>query len=65
MLYKIVDGRNGRGSTAILTNVDFGDWPEYLEDPALVMALLDRVSDAIVFRFEGESYRKNRTRKGQ
>jgi DNA replication protein DnaC len=65
MLYKVVDGRNGRGSTAFLTNVDFGDWTEYLGDPALVMALLDRVSDAIVFRFAGESYRKNRTRKGQ
>ena len=65
MLYKVVDGRNGRGSTAFLTNVDFGDWTEYLGDPALVMALLDRVSDAIVFRFEGESYRKKRTRKGQ
>ena len=64
MLYKVIDGRYGRGSTAILTNVDFGDWTEYLGDPALVMALLDRVSDAIVFRFEGESYRKNRARKG-
>lgn len=65
MLYKVIDGRHGRGSTAILTNVDFGDWTEYLGDPALVMALLDRVSDAIVFRFEGQSYRKNRARKGQ
>ena len=65
MLYKVVVGRNGRGSTAILTNVVFGDWTEYLGDPALVMALLDRVSDAIVFRFEGESYRKKRMRKGQ
>jgi DNA replication protein DnaC len=66
MLYKVVDGRNGRGSTAYLTNVDFGDWTEYLGDPALVMALLDRVSDnAIVYRFEGKSYRKNRTKQAQ
>jgi DNA replication protein DnaC len=63
MLYKVVDSRNGRGSTAFLTNVDFGDWTEYFGDPALVMALLDRVSDnAIVFRFEGKSYRKSRTK---
>jgi DNA replication protein DnaC len=63
MLYKVVDSRNGRGSTAFLTNVDFGDWTEYLGDPALVMALLDRVSDnAIIFRFEGKSYRKSRTK---
>ncbi len=54
---------NGRGSTAFLTNVDFGDWTEYLGDPALVMALLDRVSDnAIIFRFAGKSYRKSRTK---
>lgn len=63
LLYKVVDSRNGRGSTAFLTNVDFSDWTEYFGDPALVMALLDRVSDnAIVFRFEGKSYRKHRTK---
>ena len=66
MLYKVVDSRNGRGSTAFLTNVDFSDWTEYLGDPALVMALLDRVSDnAIVFRFEGKSFRKSRTKQAQ
>ena len=66
LMYKVVDGRNGRGSTAFLTNVDFGDWTEYFGDPALVMALLDRVSDnAIVFRFEGKSFRKNRTKQAQ
>jgi DNA replication protein DnaC len=63
LLYKVVDSRNGRGSTAFLTNVDFSEWTEYLGDPALVMALLDRVSDnAIVVRFKGKSYRKNRTK---
>lgn len=50
-------------STAFLTNVDLRDWSEYMGDPALVMALLDRVSDnAIAFRFEGKSYRKHRTK---
>lgn len=63
LLYKVVDSRNGRGSTAFLTNVDFTDWTEYFGDPALVMALLDRVSDnAIVLRFEGKSYRRHRTK---
>ena len=37
------------------------DWTEYLGDPSLVMALLDRVVDnAIVIRFEGKSYRQHR-----
>lgn len=65
LLYKVVDSRSGRSSTAFLTNVDFGDWTEYFGDPALVMALLDRVSyNSLVFRFEGKSYRKNRSKQG-
>ncbi len=61
LLYKVVDSRNGRGSTAFVTNVDFTDWSDYLGDPPLIMALLDRVVDsAIVLRFEGKSYRKHR-----
>ena len=43
--YKVIDGRNRRSSTAIITNVSFDDWTEYLGDPPLTMALLDRVVD--------------------
>jgi DNA replication protein DnaC len=66
LLYKVIDARNGRGSTAFVTNVDFSDWSEYLGDPPLVMAMLDRVVDsAIVLRFEGKSYRQHRTEQKQ
>ena len=66
LLYKVVDARSGRGSTAFVTNVDFSDWTEYLGDPPLVMALLDRVVDnAIVIRFEGKSYRQHRAQQKQ
>lgn len=66
LLYKVVDSRSGRASTAFVTNVDFGDWTEYLGDPPLVMALLDRVVDsAIVQKFEGTSYRKHRAEQKQ
>ena len=66
LLYKVVDARNGHGSTAFVTNVDFSDWTEYLGDPPLVMALLDRVVDnAIVIRFEGKSHRKHRAEQKQ
>lgn len=66
LLFKVVDSRNGRGSTAFVTNVDFGDWTDYLGDPPLVMALLDRVVDsAIVQKFEGISYRKHRAEQKQ
>lgn len=58
LLYKVIDHRNGRASTALVTNVDFKEWTDYLGDPPLAMALLDRVVDnAIIQRFEGKSYR--------
>lgn len=66
LLYKVVDARSGRGSTAFVTNVDFQDWTEYIGDPPLVMALLDRVVDsAIRIRFDGKSYRQHRAEQKQ
>jgi DNA replication protein DnaC len=58
LLYKVIDSRSRRGSTALVTNIDFKDWTDYLGDPPLVMAILDRmVDDVIIQRFEGKSYR--------
>ena len=57
----MIDSRSRRGSTAMVTNIDFDGWTEYLGDPPLAMALLDRVVDgAIIQRMDGESYRKHR-----
>lgn len=61
LLYKIIDSRSRRGSTALVTNIKFEDWTDYLGDPPLAMALIDRmVDDAIIERFEGKSYRAYR-----
>ncbi len=61
LLYKVIDSRSRRGSTAIVTNIDFDGWTDYLGDPPMAMALLDRVVDgAIIQRLDGESYRKFR-----
>jgi DNA replication protein DnaC len=58
LLYKIIDSRSRRGSTALVTNIEFEDWTDYLGDPPLAMALIDRmVDDAIIERFKGKSYR--------
>jgi DNA replication protein DnaC len=58
LLYKVIDSRNRRSSTALVTNVDFKEWTSYLGDPPLAMALLDRVvDDAVIQRFAGKSYR--------
>jgi DNA replication protein DnaC len=62
LLYKVVNGRSGK-STAVVTNVDFEDWAEYLGDPPLAMAFLDRIVDgAIIFKLKGKSYRANRAK---
>jgi len=45
LLYKVIDSRSRKGSTALVTNIDFKDWTDYLGDPPLAMALLDRVVD--------------------
>jgi DNA replication protein DnaC len=61
LLYKVIDSRSRKGSTALVTNIDFKDWTDYLGDPPLAMALLDRVVDgAIIQRFKGKSYRAYR-----
>ncbi len=63
LLYKVIDGRNRRSSTAIITNVNLEDWTDYLGDPPMTMALLDRVVDQTnVITFKGDSIRKPKTK---
>lgn len=58
LLYKVVDARNQKASTALVTNIQFEDWTDYLDDPPLAMALLDRVVyRAIIHNLKGKSYR--------
>jgi DNA replication protein DnaC len=64
LVYKVIEKRGPRRSTALITNIDFDAWNEYLEDGPLVMALLDRLFEsAIIMRFpEAKSYRAHRAR---
>jgi DNA replication protein DnaC len=58
LLYKIIAARNQKRSTAVVTNVDFEKWGEYLTDGPLAMAFLDRlVERAVVLKVTGKSYR--------
>jgi DNA replication protein DnaC len=64
LFYKVIDARSGKRSTALATNIDFEAWSEYLGDPPLAMAFLDRVVDgAIVLKIRGKSYRAHRAKK--
>jgi DNA replication protein DnaC len=63
LLYKVVDNRTNR-STAMVTNISFEAWAEYLGDAPLAMAVLDRVVDgAIILKIEGLSYRASRVKR--
>lgn len=64
LFYKVIDARSGQRSTALATNIDFEAWGEYLGDPPLAMAFLDRVVDgAILLKFRGKSYRAHRAKR--
>ena len=64
LFYKLIDARSGKRSTALATNIDFEAWSDYLGDPPLAMAFLDRVVDgAILLKIRGKSYRAHRAKK--
>jgi DNA replication protein DnaC len=61
LLYKVIDSRGPKRSTAMVTNISFEAWADYLGDAPLAMAILDRLVDgAIVLKIEGRSYRAHR-----
>jgi len=61
LFYKIMDARSQKASTALVTNIDFDAWGDYLGDPPLAMAFLDRLVDgAIILKIKGKSYRAHR-----
>lgn len=63
LLYKLIDARSPNRSTALVTNIDFEAWGDYLGDPPLAMAFLDRIVDgAIIVKINGKSYRAHRAR---
>jgi DNA replication protein DnaC len=64
LLYKVVDSRSPTKSTALVTNIGFEAWADYLGDAPLAMAILDRLVDgAIVLKIEGRSYRAHGARR--
>lgn len=63
LLYKIIDARGQHHSTALVTNIDFEAWGDYLGDVPLAMAFLDRLVDgAIILKLKGKSYRAHRAK---
>jgi DNA replication protein DnaC len=63
LLYKVIASRHQKGSTILITNLDFDGWTAYLGDAPLAMAMLDRLVDgAVVIKITGRSYRAHRSK---
>lgn len=63
LLYKVIDSRLHRHSTALVTNLELDAWEQYIQDGPLAMAMLDRLVDgAHLIRFRGRSYRAHRVK---
>ena len=63
LLYKVIESRHQKRSTAIFTNLDFDKWADYLRDPLIGMAFLDRFVEAatiIKIKKEARSHRAAR-----
>jgi DNA replication protein DnaC len=66
LLYKVIASRNQQCSTALVSNIDFDRWGDYLADGPLAMAFLDRlIEGAIIIKIKGDSYRARRNRNGK
>jgi DNA replication protein DnaC len=58
LLYKVIAARSQKSSTALISNIDFDKWGDYMIDGPLAMAFLDRlVEGAVIIKIIGDSYR--------
>ena len=65
MFFSVVNARYERGSILVTTSKGVAEWGDYLSDPTLAAALLDRfLHHCHVINISGESYRlKEKARK--
>ena len=59
MLFELISARYERRSTLITANQPFGEWGKIFPDPAMTLAVVDRlVHHATIFEINVESYRR-------
>jgi len=64
LFFKVIDGRYCKASTIITTNIDFKDLGDYLGDPVVTTAIVDRmVHHSIIISIDGPSYRMHESGK--
>ncbi len=58
LFHKVIEGRYCKGSTIITTNVDFKELGDYLGNPVITAATVDRmIHHSIIINIEGPSWR--------
>jgi len=58
LFFKVIEARYCKNATLMTTNIDFQALGEYLGDPVITTAVVDRmVHHAIIMNFDGPSYR--------
>lgn len=64
LFFKVIDGRYCKGSTLLTTNIDFADLGDYLGDPVVTTAIVDRmVHHSIIINIDGPSWRMHESKK--
>jgi DNA replication protein DnaC len=64
LFFKVIDHRYGKASTLLTTNVDFKTLGDYLGDPVMTTAIVDRmVHHSIIINIQGPSWRMNESKK--
>ena len=63
LFFKVIDARYCKGSTLLTTNIDFKALGDYLGDPVVTTAIVDRmVHHSIIINVEGPSYRMHQSK---
>lgn len=64
LFFKVIDARYCKSSTIMTTNITFRDLGDYLGDPVITTALVDRmIHHAIIINIDGPSYRMHESKK--
>ncbi len=64
LFFKVIQGRYCKNTTILTTNIDFKALGDYLGDPVITTALVDRmVHHSVIISIEGPSYRMHESKK--
>ncbi len=63
LFFKVIDGRYNKATTILTTNIDFEALGDYLGDPVITTAIVDRmIHHSIIINIEGPSWRMHESK---